>query len=113
MIKVVALIRRNPNLSPQEFRDYWQNVHVPLVKRCLPGLTKYTGSFPANVPGIVAPGMDADVDLIVELGFPDRETMNANMNGPQFLSEERARSSATLMDLHNTRAVVMEEINAL
>jgi hypothetical protein len=111
MIKVVAFLRRNPALSPEEFRDYWTNVHVPMIKSRLPHLVKYTGSFPA-------PGFDgdrstprADVDAIVELGFPDRATMEADMSSPLFLSADRQESSAHLMLMDELRSIVMEEVD--
>jgi len=110
MIKIVALIKRNPALSPEEFRDYWLNVHVPMIKSRLPGLIHYTGSFPVHAPGTVLPAFQADLDLIVELGFPDRETMEANMTGPEFLAADRVASSERLMDMERTQAVIVEEI---
>jgi hypothetical protein len=32
MIKVISMLYRNPALSPQEFREYWEKVHVPMVR---------------------------------------------------------------------------------
>ncbi|MEV4105350.1 EthD family reductase [Nonomuraea sp. NPDC049649] len=40
MIKVVALIRRKPGLSREEFLRFWQEEHPPLVL-ALPGLRGY------------------------------------------------------------------------
>jgi len=51
VIKIIAYLRRNPALSSQEFRDYWTNVHVPLIKSKLPSLRHYAGCFPLAVPG--------------------------------------------------------------
>ena len=110
LIKAVALLRRNPALTPQQFRDYWTNVHAPMVKKLLPHLIKYTGSFPSADPGSVRYVDRAEVDAVVELGFPDRETMEADMSAPAFQTEERQKSSAYLMDMAATRSVVMEEI---
>jgi uncharacterized protein (TIGR02118 family) len=33
MIRLVYVLRRLPNLSRQEFQDYWRNVHGPLVAK--------------------------------------------------------------------------------
>ena len=109
MIKVVAFIRRNPNLTQAEFVDYWKNVHVPMVKKRLPGLVKYIGSFPVGVksaPEAIVP----DFDGLVELGFDSVESMQKAMSSPNFLSEERQISSAKLMDLSRTESLVVEEI---
>jgi uncharacterized protein (TIGR02118 family) len=109
LIKSVALLRRNPALTPQQFRDYWTNVHAPLVKKLLPHLVRYTGSFPTGDRGSQYVDQ-ADIDAVVELWFPDRETMEADMSAPAFQTEERQKSSAYLMDMAATRSVVMEEI---
>jgi uncharacterized protein (TIGR02118 family) len=110
MIKVVALIRRNPDLDPEAFRRFWNETHVPLIKQRLPRLIKYVGSFPTVSAGTVEPGVEAEYDAIVELGFADRAAMEADMNGPGFQAPDRVASSARLMDLANTRAMVMEEV---
>jgi uncharacterized protein (TIGR02118 family) len=108
MVKIVAFIRRNPKLSPQEFKDYWLNVHVPMVKDKLPGLIHYTGSFPLQVKSdpsaILAP-----YDGLVELCFDSVENMEKAMQGPLFQRDDRKNSSATLMDLPRTESLVMEE----
>lgn len=110
MIKLVALIRRNPALTPEAFREYWSNVHVPMIKERLPHLVRYTGSFSVDPSGVVEDGIEADFDAIVELCFADRESMERDMNGPGFQSADRNDSSAQLMDLANTRAMVVEEV---
>ncbi len=110
MIKLVALIRRNPDLTPEAFRDYWSNVHVPMIKERLPSLVRYTGSFAVDPSGVVEEGIESDFDAIVELCFADRESMERDMNGPGFQASDRNDSSAQLMDLANTRALVLEEV---
>jgi uncharacterized protein (TIGR02118 family) len=109
VIKIVALIRRNPNLTQKEFVEYWKTVHVPLVKKTLPGLVKYIGSFPVGVDS-PAEASVADFDALVELGFDSVESMNAAMSSPGFLSENRQISSAKLMDLSRIQSLVVEEI---
>ena len=110
MIKSVSLLFRNPALSPEEFRAYWENVHAPLVKRLLPGLVHYCGSFP--VPGVGASphGGGIECDGIIELGWPDLATMNRDMASPAFNTPEREASSARLMDLSRTMVRVVEEV---
>jgi uncharacterized protein (TIGR02118 family) len=110
VIKVVALIRRNPALTPEAFRDYWTNVHVPMIKEHLPSLVRYTGSFPINPTGTINTAITAAYDAIVELCFVDRAAMEKDMNGPGFQAADRDASSARLMDLANTQAMVMEEV---
>lgn len=110
MIKVVSHLYRNPALSPAEFRDYWENTHVPLIKSLLPGLVHYTGSFPVAADGPARPGSAIECDAIVELGFADLATMEREMGSDRFNSPERETSSARLMQLDKTRTILVEEI---
>jgi len=43
MVKVVALIRRKPGLTREEFLRYWEVEHPAFVRQ-LPGLRRYTQS---------------------------------------------------------------------
>ena len=107
MIKIISYIRRNPKLSHQEFRDYWTNVHVPLVRSKLPSLRLYRGSFPVRAPGREL----GDADAVVELGFDDLETMDREMTAPLFMEAGRQASSEHLLDLSYVKSVVVEEID--
>jgi uncharacterized protein (TIGR02118 family) len=108
MIKVIGLLRRNPQLTQEEFVRYWKTVHVPLVQKRLAGLVKYTGAFPIEVPS--APETAPRYDGLVELGFETVASMQAAMSSALFLDDERKASSARLMDLTRTDTLVMEEI---
>jgi hypothetical protein len=46
MIKVFGYLKRKPGLSPQEFADYYEHNHVPLVlsKASMPMVTSATTS---------------------------------------------------------------------
>ncbi len=109
MVKVVGLLRRNPKISPQEFQDYWKNVHAPLVKEKLPGLVHYTGSFPIPgakaMPGVVTP----DYDGVVELCFDSVESAQKALNGPLFSQPDREKSSNSLIDIVRSESMMMEE----
>ena len=109
MIKVIGLIRRNPELTQEEFVEFWKKVHVPLIKKCIPGLVRYVGNFPIGVTA--NSGTKAsEYDAIIELGFDSISSMEAAMSSPAFQSDERTISSAKLMDLSRTESIVVEEI---
>jgi hypothetical protein len=113
MIKVISMLYRNPALSPQQFRDYWAKVHVPLVRAALPGLCHYTGSFPVADSRPWRPGAALGCDGIVELGWLDEASMVRDLGSPEFNTPERAASSATLMDLDRIQTVVVEVVDGL
>jgi uncharacterized protein (TIGR02118 family) len=106
MIKLIGYIKRNPNLTPAEFRAYWQNVHVPLIKSKLPGLRHYVGCFPVEAADKLT-----EADAIVELGFDDVASMEREMNSDLFNSPERIASSNRLIDPASVRNVVVEVVD--
>ena len=111
MIKSVSLLFRNPSLSPEEFRAYWEDLHAPLVKKLLPGLIHYCGSFPVPGADTSPHGEAIDCDGIVELGWPDMATMNRDMASPAFNTPEREASSARLMDISRTKVRIVEQVD--
>lgn len=113
MIKVISMLYRNPALSPAEFREYWENVHVPMVRAALPGLVHYTGSFPVEDNRPWRPGGALQCDAVVELGWADSETMVRDMGSSEFNTPEREASSARLMDIDRIETVVVEVVDGL
>lgn len=81
-VRNFTLLTKRDDLSMEEFRRYWTEVHAPIAKR-LPGLvssiqhhvvdTAARGDFPAP---------PANVHGIVELVFESREAMDAALAGP-------------------------------
>lgn len=64
MPKLVVLISKRPDISRQEFIDYYEANHAPLAKRLLPMIGRYTRSF-------LPEGHGADFDVVTELWFAD------------------------------------------
>jgi uncharacterized protein (TIGR02118 family) len=107
MIKVYTFLRRNPQLSQQEFVEYFKTVHAPLCKTLLPGMRSYVGNFAIGVP--TYPGMaDADFDAVVEQTFDDLEAMRAAIMGEAFSVPERVASSKRFMDTERTKLLIAE-----
>lgn len=44
MIKLVGLVAKHPDLSIDDFRRHWLEVHVPIARR-MPGVHRYTVNF--------------------------------------------------------------------
>lgn len=106
IVRAVGLVRRNPNLTPEEFKNYWLNIHVPMVKDKLPGLVLYTGSFP--LAGKTTGEFPlAPYDAIVELGFESVDALHQALNSPGFMSEDRQISSARF--LSSADSLMMEK----
>lgn len=76
MYKSIALFRRKPGISHEEFRDYYENRHVPLKMRImeLPGLVRYVRRYltPLSDPASEA-FRESGFDVITEVWFKDKE----------------------------------------
>lgn len=67
MFKVAVLLVKSEDLTHEEFVDYWESTHAPLVEE-MPGLERYT----MGVPGRPA---ESAYDGLAELYFEDFEAM--------------------------------------
>lgn len=111
VIKILSLHSRNPELSMDEFVEYWHTTHAPLCSRLLEGLgvLRYTASFPIDDQANLG-GFDRDFDVAVELVFDDRAALDAALASPQFNTPERQASSEHVFDLERSRNVTCEEV---
>ena len=106
MLKFMVVVYRRPDLTPEQFRQHFEQVHGPLAKN-LPGLKKYTQNYVCDDPERESPGWDA----IVELYFDNRAAMEAAWASPQ-----GAASDADLpafADMTRTTWSVVEEVTVL
>jgi len=79
MLKAVYLIRKKPELSFQDFREYLLKTHAPNYGKKLPGLKSYTVN-------IVTGGYmleERPCDGIEELEFDDKESFLKAMESPE------------------------------
>ena len=105
MIKVIALVKRNPKLTHDQFAAQWREQHAPLVRGRLPGLRKYVLNIAFQEPGGKAPEWDG----MVELHFDDIESRLRAFSSPEWLAGERQDSSGDLLDLGSIVSIVAEE----
>ena len=72
MVKAIALLKRKPGLSPEEFRKHYEEIHAPLAKKLFPFMRKYVRRYV-----IAAPFSPADTepkfDCITEEWLDDTE----------------------------------------
>lgn len=78
MVKLVALVRKRPDLSREDFATYWIRTHAPLAAR-IPGMLGYRINV-ADGPGTL-PG--APYDGSAEIWFISREAMEAGLASPE------------------------------
>jgi hypothetical protein len=82
MFKVVMLIKKRPDLTREQFIDYYDNTHVPFMHRVLSkGAAVHRRNFiiksdaqqQVNHRNLAEPAED-DYDVISEVMYEDRET---------------------------------------
>jgi len=73
MIKAVFLLDRKEGTEQSEFERHWQEDHAPIAAEGVPGLLRYTISFPADVE-------EAPYDGMAELYFEDRAAADEGLD---------------------------------
>jgi uncharacterized protein (TIGR02118 family) len=107
MIKVFGYLKRKPGLSPQEFADYYENNHLPLVlsKAFMPLV--YKRNYIQRGDAFNIEGDEITFDCMTELVFADRDDLIAWM--ASLGGDEIARDEENFIDRDKTRAYVVEE----
>lgn len=104
MIKFMVFIVRRPDMTDDEFEDYFREVHAPLVE-ALPGLVGYT----QNVVRVDRQASDgfAVCDAIAELWFDDREALERAWATPE--GQAISADNANFIDLELSAWTVVDE----
>lgn len=80
MYKSIALFKRKDGLTHEEFKEYYENHHVPLKMRImeLPGLVRYVRRYlnPLSDPASEAFRLSG-FDVITEVWFKDKASFDA------------------------------------
>ena len=107
MIKVFGYLKRKPGLSPQEFADYYEHNHVPLVlsKAFMPMV--YKRNYIQRGDAFNIEGTEISFDCMTELVFADRDDLSAWM--ASLGVDEIARDEENFIDRAATRAYVVDE----
>lgn len=78
--KILLFMKRRADLSVEEFRDYYENHHVPLCRKYSSGVSRYVRRYlnPQPHPE-TGPGDDLAFDVITELWFEDEATFKGTV----------------------------------
>jgi uncharacterized protein (TIGR02118 family) len=107
MIKVFGYLKRKPNLSAQEFADYYEDNHVPLVLSNAHMPLVYKRNYIQRGDAFNIEGDEIGFDCMTELVFADRDDLLAWITS--LGSDEIARDEENFIDRAKTRAYVVEE----
>ncbi len=89
MIKFVMCLTRRPDMSREEFKDYWMNKHGPffMSNAQAMGAKKYVQSHTMDTPlneGLRASrGMQPEYDGVAEVWFESEQALTEGMSSPE------------------------------
>ena len=111
MFKVFGFLTRREGIEMQDFIDYYENTHVPLICSLAPAPIVYKRRYLVRGEELTKEGGAVDFDVMTELGFPDRAAFlawMAQLSSPG-VGEQVAADEAKFLDRSRTRAHVIEE----
>jgi hypothetical protein len=87
LYKVMQLLKRPSDVSPEKFEHEWCKVHAEMVPHTLPGVLGYTQNLVIgrNIAGKSVSYEEMPIDGIVELWYKDKESMEASFAAPTAL----------------------------
>jgi uncharacterized protein (TIGR02118 family) len=111
MFKVFGFLTRREGMQMQEFIDYYENRHVPLICSLAPIPSLYKRRYIVRGEELTKEGGAVDFDVMTELGFPDQAAFlawMAKLSGP-VAGPQVAADEARFLDRSRTRAYVVDE----
>lgn len=113
MMKLVFLLNRRPDISPQQFMDYYENKHSKIGEMLFGGkAVRYVRRYLKRAPGpLSGPESEPIHDAIMELWFPDEESCLAALAyaGTPEIAQLVAEDEEHLFDRASIRGYVVEE----
>ena len=110
--KVIALLKRRADLTREQFIDYYENRHAPLILEVTPGIIAYRRNFADFEGAYVFPeAAPFDFDVVTELWYEDRAAYDHAMAvtaTPEVWSRIEA-DEMNFLDRGKTRLFVVEE----
>lgn len=115
MPKLICHFKAKPGLSLDEFRDYYENNHVPLIGRLLPSMADYRRSYvlpsDALFSGHVSNAPPSpDFDVVTECWYndPEWDLMLKKLEDPE-IGRQIADDEAKFMDREAMVMFVVDE----
>lgn len=110
--KILLFMKRKPGMSVEDFRDYYENQHVPLCLKHAKGMTRYLRRYIEPKPHPeTGPGDDFAFDVITELWFEDKKIFNGTLQylTTTIMPDEITRDEQNLFDRSSFRLATVVE----
>lgn len=111
MIKAIALLRRKPGLSREDFIAYYETHHAPLIRSLLPQITEYRRNYVDRTGAFESPVAAIDFDSVTEMRFASRADYDAFLvraADPE-VARRIAEDEENVFDRAATRMFVVDE----
>jgi len=117
MIKFIMCISRHPDMTREQFQDYWMNQHGPFfmenagTMRAIKYLQSHTLDSPLNEGLRSSRGMMPEYDGVAEVWFESEEDLMEAMSSPegQALSAELLEDEGNFIDHSKSSAFIVKE----
>ena len=118
MIKMVMCLRRHPDMTREQFQDYWLNRHGPFFQKNAEGMRarKYVQSHTLDSPlneglrgsrgmlpeydGVAEVWFDSEDDLVEAMSSPEGQRLSAALLEDEGNFIDHSKSSAFLVREH-------------
>ena len=113
MIKRIMLLKRKAGLTPEEFRQQYEEVHVPLALNLLPTVRKLVRNYVITTNVIPTSTEEPAFDCITEQWFDDMAGFQAMMDAVAGDAGQSLRHSAgVFVDGSKTVHFLVEEVES-
>lgn len=111
MYKVVSFLKMREGLSADEFRDYYENHHVPLILSLAPAPLVYRRRYLQHEKEVTRSGNGINYDVTTELGFADESAFQEWMTTlfASGTAEKVITDESMFLDRTKTCAYVVDE----
>ncbi|MEU3642288.1 EthD domain-containing protein [Lentzea sp. NPDC034063] len=106
MTTIMALLKARAGMSRDEFVDYYENHHVPLVLSLAPAPVRYARNY---LPEAGERGLPAEFDVVTLLSFADEATYHAWLAAVLAEDSGIAQDEERFLDRSRTRAWTVDE----
>jgi len=112
MYRVFGFLTKRDGLSMSEFKDYYENHHVPLLLSRAPKPPVHSRRYVNRDEELMRTALQVDFHCMVEVAFADQDAFLAYMGklfGLEAVDNAVAVDEARFLDRSRTRAYVVDE----